>query len=914
MSFFGSLFHGDKLSDRSQIHFDLAKIYLAKGRFVEALASLDKVARNEQDSDPVLKLRNEILRGLEQSERESGMAEGPPREVRAFDHPNAFHILRFDALSEDRLRPYTEDGYEVEAVCHGDGQWVVVLRLTPDRRNRQKYVFITGFHNDTFAEHHAEGLSITQVASDGTLWFFVLDERPDWEDQLWVYSPNEYPQAELERWERDGLFIHTLFEHDNTFFICAVRTQESVPLERFESKTPPTDAIDRVWDEDKWLERLFWVKGRLIYVYGDDSSVRGQNILTHPTFPQAALEEKLREGHVTEQILHGPQGWIVISGQDGPEGDHAVDVDVSGEAPARSTTEDHAAVLAELDALVGLRSVKQTFHELVDFLRIGRIKESQGIDAQDISLHMVFTGNPGTGKTTVARLAGRVFKSLGLLSKGHLVETDRAGLVGQHIGETAQKTSKLLDEAKGGILFVDEAYALHSESGSDFGAEALETIIKRMEDDRDDLAVIFAGYPDEMRELVDGNPGIESRFGTHLVFEDFSPDQLVAILKKMLVRSSHFLTPAAETHAIRYFTYLVETADRSFGNAREVRNLFEDLLKSQSSRLAKQVADDANSSRQLTYEELRCITLHDLRACYQPDYEEEREETLDDILDELDQLIGLDDIKRELVELAHYIDIMKRRAESGLPTDPPGLHAVFTGSPGTGKTTVARLLARIYKSLGLIKKDVLVEVSRKDLVAEYVGQTAVKTDAVIDRAMHGVLFIDEAYALAAKGEDDFGQEAIATLLKRMEDDRDDLVVIVAGYPGPMRTFLESNPGLPSRFDRIYHFPDFSEDQLCDIFRLFVRRSSYALEPEANDVLAKGIRSAMDTKSNYFGNARWVRKLFEASTVAQALRLSTNDLLTESDLQLITADDLNHGFDKMRSSSVDLGRREIGFRE
>jgi SpoVK/Ycf46/Vps4 family AAA+-type ATPase len=564
-----------------------------------------------------------------------------------------------------------------------------------------------------------------------------------------------------------------------------------------------------------------------------------------------------------------------------------------------SNDEDFRNVLKELDALVGLKEVKNEFNQLVDYLKIGKLKASQGIQTQQLSLHMVFRGNPGTGKTTVARLVGRVFKSLGFLSKGHVVETDRSGLVGEYVGQTAKKTNDKLDEAMGGILFVDEAYALKSEGKSDFGGEALETILKRMEDQRDQLIVILAGYPQEMDELLESNPGLKSRFATHLNFEDFSAEELLSILKKMLVKSSHFLTLNAEHFATKYLQFISDTSDRYFGNAREVRNLFEDLLKSQSSRLAKKIADTANATDQLSYEELRQIHLEDLRGCYQFNYEEYHEESLEDILQELNELIGLGNIKQEIEEMAKYIDVLKRRKESGLSTDMPGMHAVFMGAPGTGKTTVARLLARIYKSLGIIKKETLIEASRQDLVAEYVGQTAIKTNKLIDKAMHGILFIDEAYALTSRGQNDFGQEAIEVLLKRMEDDRDKFVVIVAGYPEPMTQFLESNPGLPSRFNKKYLFNDFSERELKEIFLFYLEKSSYRLAEDAQNDLLKRINEKLKHKDKFFGNARWVRKLFEACKISQAQRLSTMEFINEEDLQLLTRNDLENAFVKLK---------------
>ena len=272
---------------------------------------------------------------------------------------------------------------------------------------------------------------------------------------------------------------------------------------------------------------------------------------------------------------------------------------------------------------------------------------------------------------------------------------------------------------------------------------------------------------------------------------------------------------------------------------------------------------------------------------------------METFLSELNDLIGLGNIKQEIEEMAKYIEILKRRNESGLSTDMPGMYAVFMGAPGTGKTTVPRLLARIYKSLGIIKKETLVEASRQDLVAEYVGQTAVKTNKLIDKAMHGVLFIDEAYALTSKGKNDFGQEAIEVLLKRMEDDRDKFVVVVAGYPEPMTQFLESNPGLPSRFNKKYLFEDFSEEELKEIFLYYLNKSLYQLVEDAHDDLLNRINKKLQHKDKFFGNARWVRKLFEACKISQAQRLSTMEFINEEDLQLLTLEDLENAFLKLQ---------------
>lgn len=569
------------------------------------------------------------------------------------------------------------------------------------------------------------------------------------------------------------------------------------------------------------------------------------------------------------------------------------ETETSEELYTPGKAQDEAALdeaLQELESLIGLQEVKEEFKQLLDFIRIGKLKADRGIEPQALNLHMVFSGNPGTGKTTVARLVGKCFKALGLISQGQVVETDRSGLVAEYIGQTAQKTQKKLEEAQGGILFIDEAYALAKGGAGDFGQEALELILKHMEDHRDKLVVIMAGYQNEMQDLLDTNPGLRSRFATHLHFANFSGKELLNILKKTLLKANHQLESEAEEKAATYLEYLAQTSDRYFGNAREVRNLFEDLLKEQSSRLAQMVADKPENSAPLKTEELQTIKLEDLRACYGFKYQEQEELKLEDALAALHDLIGLEEIKTEMERLARYLQVQMERQEQGLELEKPSLHAVFMGPPGTGKTTVARLLARIYKALGLIKKDALTEASRADLVAEYVGQTAVKTNKLIDKAMHGVLFIDEAYALNGSGSD-FGQEAIATLLKRMEDERENLAVVVAGYPTEMKEFVESNPGLKSRFNRYFNFEAFNADDLKAIFLRMAQKSHYQLEEGGEMMLQNIIENALAQADQYFGNARWVRNFFDRCKIEQAQRLSETAYLKEVELQCLKSEDL-----------------------
>jgi len=264
---------------------------------------------------------------------------------------------------------------------------------------------------------------------------------------------------------------------------------------------------------------------------------------------------------------------------------------------------------------------------------------------------------------------------------------------------------------------------------------------------------------------------------------------------------------------------------------------------------------------------------------------------------ELDELVGLDAVKKEVRSLANFVKLQKQREAKGLKTAKVSYHLVFYGSPGTGKTTVARIVGRIYKDLGVLKKGHTVETDRAGLVAKYMGQTAMKTDTVINQALDGVLFIDEAYSLVPEDGNggDYGQEAISTLLKRMEDNRDRLVVIIAGYKDEMQRFIDSNPGLQSRFNRYIDFPDYTGAELKDIFKIYMKKNQYTLSADAEAYLLSQLENVVATSDRNFGNARFARNVFEKAIQAQANRLSGKNNLSQEQLTELTIEDLQEGF-------------------
>jgi len=665
---------------------------------------------------------------------------------------------------------------------------------------------------------------------------------------------------------------------------------------------------------DQWIEGTY----RVEVVFMDTLvainffQIGSENVF-QPSFKFIDVISKNRK--LTEDLSSSPKEVLqekLFDSDDEENHDEQTDLQTIQEFTP-SEEESLQELLDELDSLVGLQNVKKRIYEYVHYIQFLKVRQELGFQENNkFNLHSVFIGNPGTGKTTVAKLIGKIYHKLGLLSDGTLYEVGRAELIGQYIGQTAPKVKDVIEHARGGVLFIDEAYSLmrSSDDDRDYGNEAIEVLLKEMSDGCGNIAIFVAGYPKEMNVFLDSNPGLRSRFNLFLEFDDYLPQELIAILDRVATQKGVNFTQEA-THLLhKHIIAEYRKRNKTFGNARFVEGLLEEAKRTLGMRVMKNF-----TSELYTRELISTITESDINQIIHisnkalPNIPID-EQALKTALDQLDKLIGLEVVKKEIAEIVQLVRFYKEINQDVLSRF--SLHTVFKGNPGTGKTTVARLIADIYKALGILERGHLVEVDRQSLVAGFVGQTALKTQEMIDRAKGGVLFIDEAYALSPPDAPyDFGNEAIETLLKAMEDYRHEFAVIVAGYPDEMTKFLQTNPGLQSRFDRELYFDDLTTDQLYTVATDMLATYQLTPDSQAQHHLKSFIKFLSFRRDKFFGNARTIRKVIERAVRNQHLRMANlpTDLRTETQLTTLTIADVAEFTDSNRDY---LQSKQIGF--
>ena len=587
------------------------------------------------------------------------------------------------------------------------------------------------------------------------------------------------------------------------------------------------------------------------------------------TFGNAHLAMKTAEDIFTQFISRGAQATIVEKS------------DIKGYVPEERSVED---ILKDLDQYIGMDEVKSAVREIAYAVKNSVERAERGLGEQEkMSMHIILTGNPGTGKTTIARKLGEILAAIGYLDSGHVVEVDRAKMVSPYQGETPKVVDRLCDKAMGGILFVDEAYTLApvSQAGDrdNQGAQALEKLMKRMEDDRGKFVVIAAGYRTEMDNLFRINPGFRSRFNYFLNIDDYTPEQLYEIMLVFAKEKKYLFSEQAEALTKKMITEMYNSRDKDFANGRTMRSLFDQICKKQAQRL------QGESISSMSNEELMTIEDQDVP------YEAPQAVDYTECLKKLDGLVGLGGVKKEISNLAAYLNLQIKRGETNTFQ---GKHYVFTGNPGTGKTTVARIMADVFKTLGIVSRGQLVEADRAKLVAGYSGQTAIKTNQLVDQAMGGVLFIDEAYTLKSNDGDSFGAEAIDTLLKRLEDDRGKFICIVAGYTDQMHDFIDTNPGLKSRFTQTIHFDDYTPDELTQIFINLAKGKNFTIDEDTEAAIHREFEQLYLRRDKNFGNAREARRIFDGAVERQSQRLvklMSDPGFQEEDMYKLTKEDL-----------------------
>lgn len=512
----------------------------------------------------------------------------------------------------------------------------------------------------------------------------------------------------------------------------------------------------------------------------------------------------------------------------------------------------------QLDQLVGVDEVNQLVREIVQAESGRQRRDAAGLANAPTSRHLILTGASGTGKTEVARLLGMLLWGFNLVEQPTFVEVGPSELIARYVGGTGPLVDEVVQRAVGGVLFIDEAHMLHQTVS--YGQEAVTALLRNMENHRGDLVVIAAGYPDKMDDFLNSDPGLKQRFTRRLALPDYDDESLGEMFRRRATSSDYDVTDEVIRAVVHHFNQLARGP--TFANAREARNLFESACERQAVRVA--LMENPSLSQ------MRGLELDDILPKGQRYNVHASESALDETLAALDTMVGLDSVKDQVDTLIKVARMNRWRVAGGLNEADVARHFVFSGPPGTGKTTVAEHLASAFLALGVLGRGHVVKASGSDLNARRGYPIDLAAPEIIRSALDGILFIDEAYSL-------IGTPAIVPLLELMEEHRTRLVVIAAGYKPDMEAFLDSNAGLRSRFTKFIEFAEYSVEELVQIFRVTAHGEGFDVSDEVLVAVGDELRR-VDRRQ--LGNARGVRTMYERAVERVALRLGDRPTLAE----------------------------------